>query len=98
MSYEGYVQYLCKEGHSTEKDCYEDDLRICRCGSPIVWRNGVDVTNGSFEGRKRIDGYVNLKIKAQRNCDKCGTILETTYVIPKNKGYLTNPTKGKLNG
>ena len=85
MSYEGYVQYLCKKGHAIDMDCYADDLKICHCGSPIVWSNNVNVTNGSFEGRRRIDGYVKLKIKAQRKCDKCGSILEITYIIPKNK-------------
>ena len=89
MSYEGYVQYLCKVGHASETDCYEDDLKVCRCGSPIVWVNYVNTTNGSFEGRKRIDGYVKLKVKQERSCDKCGTILETVFVIPKNKGRRT---------
>jgi hypothetical protein len=91
MSYEGYVQYLCKVGHGSIKDCYEDDLKVCKCGEPIVWCNYVDVTNGSFEGRKRIDGYINLKVKSQKTCPHCKTILETFFYIPKNKGQIISP-------
>lgn len=89
MSYEGYVQYLCAYGHYQERDCYQDDLKICGikgCEQPIVWRNGVDVTNGSFEGRKRIDGYVKLKVEGESRCKHCDSVLETTYIIPRKKG------------
>ncbi len=91
MSYEGYHQYLCKLGHYTEQDCYMDDLKKCHCGEPIVWWNSVDITNGSFEGKKRIDGYVKLKIFKQKKCSKCKSVLETQYKIPIDKGHLTNP-------
>jgi len=90
MSYEGYVQYLCKNGHHHELDCMCDDLKKClTCNEPIVWRNGVDITNGSFDiidGKEvRIDGYVELKIKSQRKCEHCNSILETIYEIPKQE-------------
>lgn len=65
MSYEGYVQVICKSGHYHIYDCYEW-LDICDttwdidgqsprvwkcpiCGLGLAWRNGVDTTNGSFE-------------------------------------------------
>lgn len=84
MSYEGYVRYLCKKGHLHEQDCNCDELTICPiCKTKIVWRNGVDVTNGSFYSGERIDGYIELKIKLQRKCKECKSILETIYVIPK---------------
>lgn len=88
MSYEGYVQYLCQKGHLHELDCCMDDLKICNiCGEPIVWQNSVDITNGSFDtDSKRIDGYVELKIESQTECEYCGSILETIYEIPIKEG------------
>jgi len=90
MSYEGYSQYLCENGHETVIDameeCFGEDLKICpRCSKPIVWRNCVDTTNGSWDEKtdERIDGYVELEIKNQIRCDKCNSILGTTYKIPK---------------
>jgi len=84
MSYEGYVQYLCKVGHYIEQDCYMDDLTICPvCKKEIVWHNDVDITNGSYEGDERIDGHIELKIKKQQKCKHCKTNLETRYVIPE---------------
>ena len=50
MSYEGYVRLLCKKGHLIEIDCHDDEPKKCWCGEEYVWRNDVDVTNGSFEG------------------------------------------------
>jgi hypothetical protein len=95
MSYEGYTQYLCAKGHYHTRDCMYDDLTICPdCMADIVWSNMVDVTNGSFEQDERpgfewneirIDGYVELEVEYERKCDCCGSVLETTYKIPKKK-------------
>lgn len=57
MSYEGYVQVLCANGHYSTYDCWDDPFGlgygeetvnpICNvCGAKLVWRNGVDITNG----------------------------------------------------
>lgn len=86
MSYEGYVQFICPQGHYWTEDCYQDRGECPKCGYAAIWENSVDITNGSFEGDERIDGYVELKIKKQDKCDKCNSILEETYHIPKNKG------------
>ena len=92
MSFEGYYQRLCKNGHSMDVDCYmeNDEDRCAICGAEIVWANLVDETNGSHdeEGR-RIDGCVKLKIKSQKKCEHCGSILETTYKIPRNRRTQT---------
>lgn len=63
MSYEGYVQILCTNGHESVVDCYEnpnfggwerDDwegdvpLWRCHCGALAAWYNNVDTTNGSY--------------------------------------------------
>jgi hypothetical protein len=89
MLFEGYYQYLCKKGHETTRDvgyCYGEELCKCPiCGEKIVWSNLVDVTNGSYEGSIRIDGYVALEEKERKICEHCKTVLEITYKIPKTK-------------
>jgi hypothetical protein len=87
MSFEGYYQYLCKKGHETTQQAeYTDENTHCpECGEKIVWSNLVDVTNGSYEGSVRIDGYIALEIKEQKICEHCKTILETIYKIPKRR-------------
>jgi len=65
MSYEGFIQVLCKNGHYHGIDCYElpifsteegqdwypdQPVWTCPiCGSNAFWTNNVDVTNGSFD-------------------------------------------------
>lgn len=98
MSFEGYYQILCKNGHYetisvyNHQDMYE--WRCSSCDSPAVWYNLVDQTNGSWdEENNRIDGYVYLKAIKEFNCvcEKCGNphfISPAIYEIPKSKGHL----------
>lgn len=89
MSYEGYDQLLCENGHYFTADTYEDtDHETWRCeicGAQLAWWNAVDVTNGSFDVNPytkeevRIDGYVELEI------DKPAQ--EETYKIPSHVGH-----------
>ena len=86
MSFEGYYQRLCKKGHYETVDVYVDDLRgekwTCSiCGEREAWSRIVDCTNGDDEPTR-------LRIAAQKKCDHCDSILETTYEIPKGRlGY-----------
>lgn len=94
MSYEGYSQFLCKNGHQWTADCMmaDDETKCPACFEEKVWENMVDVTNGSFDDEgKRCDGYVELKVLEQKSCDKCQSILETKYEIPKEP---SNDLKG----
>lgn len=54
MSYEGYIQELCANGHLSEEPesyCdYEVGARCLVCGAEIVWKNSVDDTNGDACG------------------------------------------------
>ena len=94
MSFQGFYQHLCKNGHYWTKDAveamYDDETPICpKCGEKSVWKNCVDQTNGSYDEYDiRIDGYVELEIKSQRSgiCGECGEkhICETIYKIPKD--------------
>jgi predicted RNA-binding Zn-ribbon protein involved in translation (DUF1610 family) len=89
MSYEGYTQYLCKDGHYWTIDCYYDDgpQKCPTCGEEAVWGNMVDETNGQYEDGERIDGYVDLvQDKYQETtCPLCGhTHIDVcTYKIPQ---------------
>ena len=49
MSYEGYSQYLCSNGHLRQYDCYADinmETDKCSCGAEFVFLHCVDQTNG----------------------------------------------------
>ena len=87
MSYEGYSQFLCAVGHYWEEDCLNTKSptpeNCCPFGHRAVWENMVDVTNGSFEDEKRIDGFVELEVVSSKECEVCHTVLETIYKIPK---------------
>ena len=84
MSYEGYSQFLCKNGHAWTADCMRTDMetKCPACGEFKVWENIVNVTNGSFEGNERIDGYVELEILEEKVCSECHRPTETRYKIP----------------
>lgn len=94
MSFEGYYQILCRNGHLSEEDVYSEsynpygvDKRKCRhCGEFEVWRHLVDQTNDEGEP-------VKLQIKKEAEickCNKCDnehTTTAPTYHIPKG-GFI----------
>lgn len=49
MSYEGYTQKLCANGHLREADCWDEWPETCGCGAVFVWSHQVDETNGDGE-------------------------------------------------
>lgn len=54
MSYEGYVQAICANGHYFTHDCYgEENCRICHARA--VETHNVDETNGEPEPREVIE-------------------------------------------
>ena len=91
MSYEGYSQFLCPTGHHWTLDCNcifssleENSCPVCHMGA--VCENTVDLTNGSFDGDERIDGYIKLEEASRRECKECHSVLEITYKIPRKRG------------
>ena len=89
MSWEGYYQLICKNGHYWTEDAGWKDYEDCicpMCKSKPTWHNTVDITNGSFEGKRRIDGYKHLKPYKTTQCPTCKTTLEALYKIPRKKG------------
>ena len=94
MSFEGFYQILCKNGHLHLKDamavCFNDDwiekFKCPICGETTAWWNLVDQTNGSYdENGNRIDGYIELEIKKVEICPCCRIAPIITYKIPKEK-------------
>ena len=97
MSFEGYYQIVCGNGHRYNTDLFGEEERTkCPiCNSSAKWWNLVDVTNGSFDDDGiRIDGGIKLEVKKAAKtckCERCGNehIVETeTYVIPNGKGHV----------
>lgn len=98
MSFEGFYQMLCENGHSMHEDVYgfdEPENKLCSiCGKKVAWWNLVDTTNGSWDDDgKRIDGYVKLKQDEPEKtctCPNCGNnhvVKQQTYKIPKSRGH-----------
>ena len=79
MSFEGYYQLICKNGHAYNAELYssEEETPCPDCNEECIWWNLVDTTNDS-------GNPVRLKLKSQKSCDKCNSILEVIYEIPKN--------------
>lgn len=84
MSFEGYYQYLCANGHLWTEDVYvgSECPRCVICGSLPAWINLVNTTNGSYDGDERIDGYIEPEIEDEERCEECGSTLEIRYKIP----------------
>lgn len=97
MSYEGYTQFLCSNGHEFFLDAYEEDIEECPvCKAPPVWAYGVDQTNGCFHdiSLMNTDGSlyccpVVLEVKEEAvysTCQHCKHVhleRERTYKLPK---------------
>lgn len=100
MSFEGYYQYLCKNGHYHTCDVYDTDspfrgedtdkITWCcdLCGEPLAWWDLVYQTNDAGHPTK-----LKLKTPAIQGykCDACNHSVKTgpaTYYIPKEGGHL----------
>lgn len=95
MSYEGYNQLLCAEGHYWEADCYADyydELHCPDCGNPPVWQNGVDTTNELGDGEENYPTRIRLELLSEevtRTCPCCSNVSVVSprrYKRPENKG------------
>ncbi len=89
MSFEGYYQHICTDGHYYQRELHDENLCFV-CGGEPVWENLVDLTNGSYDDDgHRIDGYIELKVYTESGgqwceCD-CGHRHQTPkiYKVPK---------------
>lgn len=88
MSYEGFVQCLCPDGHYYEREALANST-ICGCSQEAVWTNEVDCTNGCGD---RGDGYCVCGFiprqsfpvrEPAKNCPTCGhPTIQKTYLPP----------------
>ncbi len=66
MSFEGFMQYLCPEGHEFHIGAFEEADDVCpHCGQKPVWCHTVDQTNGT-DANDKSTIPVDLKIKTAR--------------------------------
>ena len=82
MSFEGYFQLICKNGHYYHEGLYgKEELAPCpHCKSNAVWWNLVDITN-------ECGNPIKVKLKKETSCNKCGSIIEKIFYIPKRGGH-----------
>ena len=93
MSFEGYYEKLCEDGHLTTFDVYyyfKPDK--CRCGKEFVWWHIVDVTNGMDEetGEGMPTDFEILSEEKVETCNCCNhtnVIEEVRYKIPDAVGH-----------
>lgn len=69
MSYEGYEQYLCKNGHLWEDQSYFSGGKECpECKEEHVWSNMVDETNCDGIGYIPMEKLL-VKEAVSKKCD-----------------------------
>jgi len=98
LGYSGYSAFWCKNGHYWTVDCYDLKSYFGKpkkekcpiCGGEEVFENMVNVTNGSFEDGKRIDGFIKPEPEkiyktTCKNCKRTHICECSVYKIPKKK-------------
>lgn len=106
MSYEGYNQNLCSEGHYWTSDAYEfkDDVICLYCEkvSKPVWSNSVDDTNGESVGHIDMNQFLlHKEVKQRCNLGCMHIVKHAIYRIPtkeETKGLrtFTDPCSGEI--
>lgn len=97
MSYEGYDEGLCEDGHYHSWDCWDDPPAKCLarttegvCGKELVWSHSVDQTNG--EGEVAIlEVLEEAKTKTCPTCNHQEVVADYRYKIPENCGQKGKP-------
>lgn len=94
MSYEGYEQHICKNGHYyvSEPSGYYSDTPACPyCDAESAFCNSVDQTNGPSQGKLNYpEDFMHLLLApaVADTCEHCGhtkLISETVYRIPTSE-------------
>lgn len=65
MSYEGYNQNLCNNGHYYTSDAYFQNKHCPHCLEVTVWVNAVDQTNGPPEGEISVESLKKFLLQAE---------------------------------
>lgn len=87
MSYEGYYQLWCPNGHYWEQNVYAFDECCSRCGEHYIVENSVDETNG-VEPVGFGWGYIQPEVDVPavtETCEHCNhtrIVKQETHKIP----------------
>lgn len=83
MSYEGYCQSLCKNGHLSNSDPFQSEDVCPSCQEEIVWSNSVDETNCNGVGYIPMDQF-KIKDVVVETCNLGHTHItkEAVYRFP----------------
>lgn len=87
MSYEGYTQNICENGHYFICDAY--DPCSCDCGKEAAWTNAVNETNCMGEGVIHLDVLDKNFLLAGAVYETCNLghshlVQQSVYRIPTN--------------
>lgn len=90
MSYEGYLQYVCHNGHRYDADCYDDG--VCPfCKEDFVFSNQVNETNFESFGVIPPEEWEKLQLTPQVkevcNLGHEHTTKHATYRVPTQKEH-----------
>lgn len=89
MSYEGFVEHLCKNGHYWAVDCYdEQSAKVCKkCKEPSLWRHAVDQTNGicTLEDGSEDSSTVRFPLEVDHYLDEIVHIRVPIFKIPSKE-------------
>lgn len=86
MSYEGYVQALCVNGHYSTYDCYDfcSSHRCFVCTAPLAWVNDVDQTNCEDEGYLDMAAFLIAPAEVQQcNLGHSHEVAPAIYSVEK---------------
>ena len=88
MSYEGYSQVICENGHYFTRDCFNN--YSCYCGGKDAWENMVDQTNGPDQGEIPIEDMQKFiiepaKTKTCAHCNHTETYEQAKYRVPSKE-------------
>lgn len=90
MSFEGYYQVLCENGHYEEVDCYDFDTSMWQCpecGGHSIYQHLIDQTNGDGD-EQRVEFEIEAK-EILEVCPTCGmerVVEPIRFKLPEEKG------------
>jgi hypothetical protein len=88
MSYEGFEQCICTDGHRFDHPCtYGNDDYVCHCGKLAAWMNAVDQTNNAGDGIIPDEAFEQLLLTPEVvvtcvTCQHAAVTQEATYRAP----------------
>jgi hypothetical protein len=90
MSYEGYTDHLCENGHHWQIDAQAHYVICPYCSKDSVWQNEVDETNCDSVGIIMAEGWKSLcisekKIETCGHCNHSRTMEPARYRIPSEE-------------